>query len=88
MARKDDITGKKTVAGRSRRHQRGKAGGVSGPWSKKAPVSNRTFRPNLTRVRVLVDGVPRKLRLSMKTYKRLRNYGPIGNVKLDNRRSA
>src|SRR5688500_10199282 len=78
MARRCDLTGKQTVAGKSRRHQRGKAGGVSGPWSKKAPATNRVFRPNIVRgVKVLVDGKPQRLNLAAKTLKRIHNYGFI-----------
>lgn len=84
MARVCDLSGKKTVAGRSRRHQRGKAGGVSGPWSKKAQVSKRTFRPNLVRnVKVIdVDGSIKKMTLSAKVIKRMRKFGHYHGVQL------
>lgn len=84
MARVCEITGKKTATGHNRRHQRGKAGGVSGPWSRKAQATKRTWRPNLTVVRVLVGGKPTRMKISMKAYKRLRNYGNIGNITLAN----
>jgi ribosomal protein L28 len=83
MARVCDLTGKKTVAGRSRRHQRGKAGGVSGAWSRKAQASKRTFRPNLVRnVKVLVGGKPTRLTLSTKALKRIKNFGSYKGVTL------
>lgn len=82
MARKCDLTGRKTIAGKSRRHRRGSAGGRSGAWTHKAPATNRTFRPNLVKVRVLVDGKPQTMRLSMKAYKRIRKFGKLGNVTL------
>lgn len=82
MARVCEITGKRTITGHSRRHRRGKAGGVSGAWSRKAQATKRTWKPNLTTVRVLIDGYPTKLKMSMKAYKRLRNYGRLGNVTL------
>lgn len=82
MARRDQITGKQTVAGKNRRHQRGSAGGVSGPWSKKAPATNRTFRPNLTKVKLMVDGKPKRMKISMKTLKRIKRDGQLGNITL------
>ncbi|MBL8015202.1 MAG: 50S ribosomal protein L28 [Candidatus Doudnabacteria bacterium] len=82
MARIDQITGKKTTAGKNRRHQRGSAGGVSGAWSRKAPATNRTFRPNLIKVRVLVGKTPKRIRISAKTLKRLKRDGNIGDVTL------
>ena len=84
MARKCEITGRKTVSGHSRRHQRGKAGGASGTWSKKAPATKRTWRPNLTKVRVLDAGVPKRMRISMKAYKKLKADGRIGEIVLAN----
>jgi ribosomal protein L28 len=86
MARVDQITGKRTVAGKSRRHQRGSAGGVSGPWSRKAQATNRTFRPNLKKIRVLVGGKPQRMRISMKTLKRMKLDGKIGNITLANQK--
>ncbi len=88
MARKCELTGRKTVAGKSRRHQRGKAGGVSGPWSRKAPATNRTFKPNLVKVQVLVDGKSQRMKISHKAYKRLRKFGHLGNVTLNLSRKA
>lgn len=83
MARRCDILGKQTVAGKSRGHKRGKAGGVSGPWSKKATATNRVFRPNLVRnVRVIVDGKPTRMTLSTKAIKRMRNFGSLRGVTL------
>jgi ribosomal protein L28 len=83
MARLCELTGRKTRAGKRRRHQRGSAGGATGgAWSKKAQATNRVFRPNLTTVRVLVDGKPQQMKLSMKAYKRIRKFGRLGNVTL------
>ncbi len=88
MARTCEITGRKTSSGFSRRHQPGKAGGVSGPWSRKAQATKRTWRPNLTDVRVVVGGVNRKMTLSMKAYKQLKRDGRIGDVVLAKRKVA
>jgi ribosomal protein L28 len=78
MARRCDISGKQTVAGKSRGHRRGRAGGVNGPWSKKAPATNRVFRPNIVKdVKVVVNGATTRLNLSTKVLKRIRKYGFI-----------
>lgn len=83
MARECDLTGRKTITGHNRRHQRGSAGGVNGPWSRKSPATKRTFRPNLVRnVRVLVNGKPARMTLSAKALKRIRNYGSFKGVTL------
>ena len=85
MSRKCEITGKKTVAGKSRYHRRGKAGGVSGPWSRKAQATNRTFRPNLVKVRVVENGVPKRMTLSMKALKQLKRDGVVDGVALSSK---
>lgn len=84
MARVGALSGKKTIAGKSRRHQRGKAGGVSGPWSKKAQATNRTFRPNLIkRVRVITpDGREERMTLAASTVKRMRKFGHYKGYKI------
>jgi ribosomal protein L28 len=82
MARVCEITGRKTSTGFGRKHNRGKSGGVTGPWSRKAPATKRTWKPNLTTVRVLVAGVPKRMRISMKAYKQLRREGRIGEIVL------
>jgi len=82
MARKCELTGRKTATGHSRLHKRGASGGRSGPWSRKAPASKRTWKPNLTTVRVVVDGKNTKMKLSMKAYKRIRNFGSLDGVTL------
>lgn len=83
MSRVCDLTGRSTTAGKSRKHKRGRAGGVSGRWSRKAPASNRTFRPNLTRgVRVVMDGVEQKMTLSNKVVKRMKRFGHYRGVTL------
>ncbi len=49
MAKKCDICGKKTVTGRSISHAHN--------------VTSRTWQPNLQRVRALVDGKARRIRV-------------------------
>ncbi len=49
--------GKGTAFGRNIRHKH------SGRWERKAPKTNRTFKPNLQRHRMEVDGASRAIRL-------------------------
>jgi len=60
MSRVCAICGKATTAGRSIA-RRGRAKYLGGVGRKTTGVSNRKFRPNLQRVRVLVNGAPRRL---------------------------
>ena len=62
MAYTCDICGKGPLFGQSisRRGRAKKQGGVG---RKITGVSKRVFRPNLQRVRVLVEGVPRRMRV-------------------------
>lgn len=71
MSRVDAITGKKTAFGGNHKHVRGASGG-GGVWRFKAPNTKRTWRPNLRKVKLVVNGVPQRVKVSMKTYKRLR----------------
>ena len=71
MARKCDISNRKTSSGNRKKHARGASGG-GGVWRFKAPKTKRTWRPNLRKVRVKIDGKPQTLKLSMKAYKKLR----------------
>lgn len=83
MSRICDLSGTKTVAGKTRVHQRGAAGGVSGRWSKKAPAKNRVFRPNLVRnIKVLMDGKVQTVTVSTKVLKRMRKFGHYQGVTL------
>ncbi len=77
MARICEATGKKTMFGGSRQHNRGKAGGTKGPWAYKSQRTTRKWDLNLRKARVRIDGVVRSVRLSMKSYKRLRKDGKI-----------
>ncbi len=77
MSRICEITGRKTATGHNRKHRRGKAGGVSGPWSRKATATKRTWKPNLRKIKVTVDGKPQRIKVSMKAYKRLRKEAQI-----------
>lgn len=71
MARKCDISNRKTTYGNRKKHQRGASGG-GGQWRFKAPKTRRTWRPNLRKIRVAIDGKAQTLKVSMKAYKKLR----------------
>lgn len=80
MARVCEVTGRKTRTGHTRTHNRGKAGGVDGPWSKKAQAKKRTWKPNLRKVKVNIDGSTKRITMSMKAYKKLKKEGSIRNL--------
>ena len=71
MSRVCDLTGAKTSTGNRKQHRRGSSGS-GGMWNYKAPKTKRTWKPNLRKVKVLVDGKTVKLKVSMKAYKKLR----------------
>ena len=60
MARVCYICGRGTTAGRSIA-RRGRAKHLGGVGRKTTGVSNRTFRPNLQRVRMLINGAPKRV---------------------------
>ena len=65
MARKCPFTGKRTVAGRSIA-RRGKAKYLGGVGRKVTGITKRRFKPNIQRVRALVNGRVVRLRVSAK----------------------
>jgi large subunit ribosomal protein L28 len=65
VARVCAICGKGTTAGR-KIARRGRAKRLGGVGIKTTGVSSRRFRPNLQRVRVLVNGAPKRLRVCAK----------------------
>ncbi|MCK4340836.1 MAG: 50S ribosomal protein L28 [Phycisphaerae bacterium] len=65
MARKCFFTGKKTVAGRSIA-RRGKAKYLGGVGRKTTGITKRKFKPNIQKVRALVDGKVMRIRVSAK----------------------
>lgn len=71
MSRQCELTGKKTSFGGNKKHRRGSSGG-GGAWAFKAPNTRRKWKPNLRKVKVEVDGIQRKIKISMKAYKKLR----------------
>lgn len=65
MARVCDICGKGTTAGR-KIARRGRAKQRGGVGIKTTGVSTRVFRANLQRVRALVNGAPKRMRVCAK----------------------
>ena len=65
MSRVCHFTGKRTVAGRSVA-RRGKAKHLGGVGRKVTGISKRTFKPNIQKVRAVVDGKVRRIRVSAK----------------------
>lgn len=61
--------GKGILLGRSHTHHRGVAGGR---WKKRAPKTQRLFRPNLQKVQILENGKKITVKLCAKCLKRIR----------------
>ena len=71
--RKCEITNKTANFGKTRRHRRGSAGGVSGAWSKKATAKAKKQEVNLKKVKVIdSNGTVKSITVSMKAYKKAR----------------
>ncbi|MEO6729359.1 MAG: L28 family ribosomal protein [Candidatus Dojkabacteria bacterium] len=76
MARVDELTGKKTAFGGNHKHRRGSSGG-GGVWKFKAQNTKRTWKPNLRKVKLTVNGATKRVKVSMKTYKKLRKMAEV-----------
>lgn len=63
MAYKCDICEKGIMVGKQHRHHAGVAGNR---WNKRAPKTQKIFKPNLHVVHVMLDGVKKKLKLCTK----------------------
>ncbi len=76
MARQCEILGKKTSFGGNKKHRRGASGG-GGKWKFKAPNTKRTWKPNLRKVKLEIDGQVKRVKVSMKAYKKLRKLAEV-----------
>ncbi len=65
MPRQCALTGRKTVAGR-RYSRRGKAKYLGGVGRKVTSKTKRTFKPNIQRVRAVIDGKVVRINVSAK----------------------
>ncbi len=61
--------GKSIVFGHSHTHHRGVAGGR---WKKRAPKTQKIFKPNLQKIAILVNGKSKSVKLCTKCIKRIR----------------
>ncbi len=68
MSRVCSITGKRTIAGQSIA-RRGKAKHLGGVGRKVTGVTKRKFKPNIQRVRAIVDGKVCRIKVSAKAIK-------------------
>src|ERR1700689_4655824 len=59
------FTGKKTTFGRQKTH-RGKAKYLGGVGTKTTGISSRKFRPNIQKVRAIIDGRTVRVKVSVK----------------------
>lgn len=75
------ITGRKVAFGHNMKHRRGSSGG-GGAWRFRSTKTNRTWSPNLRKVKVLIDGKVETITVSMKGYKALRKFGNVNGVSL------
>ncbi len=86
MSRVCYFTGKKTSTGKSIA-RRGKAKYLGGVGRKVTGSSKRKFKPNIQKVRAIVDGQVRRIKVSAKAIRMglvekrpRRNYKPAGKV--------
>lgn len=68
MSRKCFFTGRKTTSGRRYSH-RGRAKYLGGVGIRTTGKTKRKIKPNIQKVRAMVDGVPRRIRVSAKAIK-------------------
>ncbi len=86
MSRVCQFTGKRTVAGRSIA-RRGKAKRLGGVGRKVTGITKRKFKPNIQRVRAVIDGKVCRIKVSAKAIRMgliqkpaKRDYKPAENV--------
>ena len=86
MSRVCHFTGKRTIAGRSIA-RRGKAKRLGGVGRKVTGITKRKFKPNIQRVRAVIDGKVCRIKVSTKAIRMgliekpaKRNYKPAENI--------
>ena len=72
MAYKCDNCGKGRMVGQKHKHHAGVAGGR---WIKRAPHTQKIFKPNLHSARLIIGGTSKTLRLCTKCLRILKNSG-------------
>ncbi|MFW6146167.1 MAG: 50S ribosomal protein L28 [Planctomycetota bacterium] len=68
MSRKCHFTGRRTTTGRKYSH-RGRAKHLGGVGVRTTGKTKRKIKPNIQKVRAVVDGVPKRIRVSTKAIK-------------------
>ena len=63
MAYKCDMCEKGRMVGKQHRHHAGVAGNR---WNRRAPKTQKIFKPNLHVARILIDGIKQKMKLCTK----------------------
>ncbi len=79
MAMVCDMCGKGRMVGKQHKHHPGVAGGR---WKRRAPKTQKIFRPNLHWARIAVDGGFKRLRLCTKCQRRAKEAMKISEVKV------
>lgn len=82
MARECFFTGKKTIAGRSIA-RRGKAKYLGGVGRKTTGISKRKFKPNIQKVRAVINGHVTRIRVSAKAIRMGLVVKPVRRPKAD-----
>lgn len=65
MSKSCYFSGKKNVAGRTKKHNYG------GGWEFKATNKPRTFKVNMRKIKIVEEGTPKTVWVSMRYYKKL-----------------
>jgi large subunit ribosomal protein L28 len=74
MALVCEICGKSKAVGRSQKHKRGVAGKR---WRKAVKATSRTFKPNLQKATLKINGEEKKMKVCTKCLKRIKKFGSI-----------
>jgi len=67
--RRDALTKKSTKIGQTSRHHH------SGAWAMRAPASKKVWYPNIHTIKVKIDGVSKKIKVTTKSLRFLKNNG-------------
>ena len=79
MARICEVCGAQTLSGSNRMHKRGSSG-AGGVWAHKAPRTLHKWKPNLRKVKVLIDTTPASIKVCMKCYKKIRQQSELATA--------
>jgi ribosomal protein L28 len=71
MANVSAISGKKTLIGNRRKHKHSEG------WKFRAQTTSRTWKPNFRKASVIIEGVKKRVKLTVKEYKHLSKKGQV-----------